>query len=106
MAAASIHIMDIDKKILEGMIDPMLSHINIGTGIDITIKEVAQTIKEVVGFSGEIIFNDVMPDGAKRKLLDASKMESLGWKSTVTLKDGLKETYKWFLKNNKKLRIN
>jgi len=104
MADASIHIMDIDKKILESEVDPMLSHINIGTGTDITIKDVAQTIKEVVGFCGEIVFNTKMPDGTKRKLLDVSKMENLDWRPVIALKDGLKGTYEWFLENNEKLR--
>ena len=104
MAGASIHIMDIDKKILESEVDPMLSHINIGTGVDIMIKDVAQIVKEVVGFCGEIVFNAEMPDGTKRKLLDVSKIENLGWKPAIALKDGLKETYEWFLDNNKKLR--
>jgi len=98
MADASIHIMDIDKKTLESEVDPMLSHINIGTGTDITIKGVAQIVKEVVGFCGEIVFNTKMPDGTKRKLLDISKLERLGWKPTIPLIDGLKETYEWFLK--------
>ena len=101
MADASIHIMDIDKKTLESEVDPMLSHINIGTGTDITIKDVAQIVKEVVGFDGEIVFDTKMPDGTKRKLLDVSKIENLGWKPVITLKDGLKETYEWFLKNKK-----
>jgi len=96
--------MDIDKKTLESEVDPMLSHINIGTGTDITIKDVAQIVKEVVGFYGEIVFNTEMSDGTKRKLLDISKLERLGWKPVITLKDGLKETYEWFLENNKKLR--
>ena len=100
MADASIYIMDLDKRMLENETDPMLSHINIGTGTDITIKDVAQIVKEVVGFYGKIIFNAKMPDGTKRKLLDVSKIESLGWKSTIALKDGLKETYEWFLENN------
>jgi GDP-L-fucose synthase len=104
MADASIHIMDIDKKILESEVDPMLSHINIGTSTDIAIKDVAQIVKEVVGFFGEIVFNTKMPDGTKRKLLDVSKIENLGWKPAIALKDGLKETYGWFLENNKKLR--
>jgi GDP-L-fucose synthase len=97
MADASIHIMDLDKEILEKEIEPMLSHINIGTGMDITIKGVAHMIKEVVGFDGEIVFNPEMPDGTKRKLLDVSRIENLGWKSNITLKDGLRETYQWFL---------
>ena len=98
MADASIYIMDIDKKTLESEVDPMLSHINIGTGTDITIKDVAQIVKEVVGFCGEIVFNTKMPDGTKRKLLDISKLEKLGWKPVIPLIDGLKETYEWFLK--------
>ena len=104
MADASIHIMDIDKKILESEVDPMLSHINIGTGADITIKDVAQIVKEVVGFYGEIVFNAKMPDGTKRKLLDVSKIENLGWKHNISLKCGLQETYKWFLENQEKLK--
>jgi GDP-L-fucose synthase len=105
MADASIHIMDIDKKTLESEVDPMLSHINIGTGTDITIKDVAQIVKEVVGFDGEIVFDTKMPDGTKRKLLDVSKIENLGWKPVITLKDGLKETYEWFITNNKVVRV-
>jgi Nucleoside-diphosphate-sugar epimerases len=104
MADASIYIMDLDKRMLENETDPMLSHINIGTGIDITIKDVVKIVKEVVGFHGKIVFNTKMPDGTKRKLLDVSKIENLGWKSTITLKDGLKEVYVWFLENNKKIR--
>jgi len=98
MASASIYIMSLNKKLLEKEISPMLSHINIGTGKDITIKDVTKIIKEVVGFDGEVFFNTNMPDGTKRKLLDVSKIENLGWKHTITLKDGLKETYEWFLK--------
>ena len=105
MADVSIYIMDIDKKILESEVDPMLSHINIGTGTDITIKDVAQIVKEVVGFYGEIVFNTEMSDGTKRKLLDISKLERLGWKPVITLKDGLKETYEWFITNNKVVRV-
>ena len=100
MADASIHIMDIDKKTLESEVDPMLSHINIGTGADIRIKDVAQIVKEVVGFCGEIVFNTKMPDGTKRKLLDTSKLDRLGWKPAIPLIDGLKETYEWFQKSS------
>ena len=83
----------------------MLSHINIGTGTDITIKDVVQIVKKVVGFDGEIVFNTKMLDGTKRKLLDISKLERLGWKPVITLKDGLKETYEWFITNNKVVRV-
>jgi GDP-L-fucose synthase len=97
MAEASIHIMSIDKKILESIVSPMLSHINIGTGEDTSIKDLAQIIKDVVGFCGEIIFNTEMPDGVKRKQLDVSKIDNMGWSPTMTLKNGLEETYDWFL---------
>ena len=101
MADASIHIMDIDKKTLESEVDPMLSHINIGTGMDITIKDVAQLIKGIVGFNGDIVFNTKMLDGTKRKLLDVSRIKSLGWEHSIALKDGIQETYDWFLKLEK-----
>lgn len=101
MADASIYVMIINKKILEQEISPMLSHINIGTGTDITIKDVAQTVKKVVGFCGKIVFNTKMPDGTKRKLLDISKIERLGWKPEIPMIDGLKETYESFKKVDK-----
>jgi len=104
MADASIYVMGIDKKILADETSPMLSHINVGTGVDTTIKEVAQTIKEVVVYDGKVVFNTTMPDGTKRKLLDVSKIENFGWKPTVALKDGLKETYEWFITNNRVAR--
>jgi GDP-L-fucose synthase len=104
MADASIHVMNLDKTILENVIDPMLSHINIGTGADISIKDITSIIKDVVKFDGEIIFNINMPDGTRRKLLDVSKMKSLGWISKISLKEGIEETYEWFLNNIKTIR--
>ena len=104
MADASIHVIGIDKKILEKAIKPMLSHINIGTGTDISIKDVALIIKDIVKFDGGIVFNTNMPDGTKRKLLDVSKMKNLGWSSKISLKEGIGETYEWFLKNIKTIR--
>jgi GDP-L-fucose synthase len=97
--------MNLDKNILKKEISPMLSHINVGVGIDITIKDVAHMIKDVVGFHGEIIFNTKIPDGTKRKLLDTSKIEDLGWKYSIPLREGLEETYEWFVKNIEKLRV-
>jgi len=104
MADASINVIGIDKKILEKAIKPMLSHINIGTGTDISIKDVALIIKDIVKFDGGIVFNTNMPDGTKRKLLDVSKMKNLGWSSKISLKEGIGETYEWFLKNIKTIR--
>ena len=74
------------------------THINIGTGVDISIKELAQTIKEIVGFSGELYFNTEKPDGTMVKLTDPSKLHALGWKHTVELEDGIQKVYEWYLK--------
>ena len=75
-----------------------ISHINIGTGEDIEIRKLAELIKELVGFKGEIEFDPTKPDGTPRKLLDVSRLHQLGWKHTTTLKEGLQRTYEWFLK--------
>ena len=104
MADASTYIMTLDNKILYEIISPMLSHINVGSGEEITIKDISYIIKDIVEFNGEIVFNMKMPDGTYRKLLDISKIESLGWKPAINLQDGLRETYSWFLDNNKVLR--
>lgn len=73
--------------------------VNVGVGEDVTIREVAQTIAEVVKFRGKIEWDSSKPDGTPRKLLDMTKMEKLGWKASTTLRDGLQKTYKWFLEN-------
>ena len=104
MADASTYIMTLDNKILYEVISPMLSHINVGSGEEITIKDISYIIKDIVEYNGEIVFNMKMPDGTYRKLLDISKIESLGWKPAINLQDGLRETYSWFLENNKVVR--
>ena len=76
------------------------THINIGTGVDISIKELALTIKKIVGYEGELYFNDTKPDGTIVKLTDPSKLYSLGWKHKVELEDGIKSVYEWYLNNN------
>ena len=91
LAEASIYFMNINKKIN--------SFINIGTGIDVTIKELAETIKEVVGFKGQIKFDPTKPDGMPRKVLDVSKSHEFGWHHNVNLREGLEKTYKYFLNN-------
>ena len=75
------------------------SFINVGTGVDLTIKEIAETIKKVVGYNGELYFNTEKPDGMYRKLLDVSNLKDLGWKPKYSLEEGLKITYDWYLKN-------
>lgn len=100
MAAASIYIMNLDKSIYEQHTQPMLSHINVGVGYDLTIAELAETIGRVVGFKGAIDFDHTKPDGTPRKLMDCTRLNDLGWKAKVSLKDGLTSAYKDFLKNN------
>lgn len=104
MAAASIHVMNLDKSIYQSMTSPMLSHINIGTGVDCTIRELAETMKKVTGFMGEIIFDASKPDGTPRKLMDVTRLKSLGWNYSISLEEGLEKTYHWFLNNQNTIR--
>lgn len=104
MAAACIHILELDKKIYQQNTREMMSHINIGCGEDITIRELAETLKEVVGFKGKLLFDIEKPDGAPRKLMDVSRLNSLGFKSKISLSDGLDKTYQWFLASQNILR--
>jgi len=99
MAAASLFVLELDEQIYQANTKSMLSHINVGTGKDITIREMAETMKEVVGFKGKLIFDTTKPDGAPRKLIDVSRLSNMGWEYSVDLKDGLSKTYKWYLKN-------
>jgi len=104
MAAACLHVMNLDDKTYQTNTQPMLSHINVGTGVDCTIKEMAETMKEVVGFAGELLWDTSKPDGTPRKLLDVSRLEKLGWKAKTSLKDGLTVTYQWFLDHQGEFR--
>jgi len=99
MAAASIFVMNLDKATYERETQPMLSHINVGTGIDCTIKELTETVAKVVGYQGKIEWDTSKPDGAPRKLMNVSRLEKLGWTSTIDLEQGLTKSYAWFLDN-------
>jgi GDP-L-fucose synthase len=99
MAKASIYVMNLDKIVYDKNTSFMCSHINIGSGTDLTIKELAETVKEIVNFKGEISFDITKPDGSPRKLLDSKKINNLGFKSEISLKEGLIKTYKAFIKN-------
>ncbi len=99
MAAASIYVMNLAQEIYLDNTQLMLSHINVGTGVDCTIRELVETIAKVVGFEGEIEFDTTKPDGAPRKLLDVTRLKRLGWEAKTTLEDGLAMTYQWFLDN-------
>ena len=104
MAAASIHVMDLDQAVYQTHTQPMLSHINVGTGTDCTIRELAETVARVTGFSGKLGFDATKPDGAPRKLLDVSRLKALGWQSSISLEDGLRDAYQWFVKNQDQFR--
>jgi len=97
MAAASIFVMNLDKPTYEANTQPMLSHINVGYGSDLTIKEAALTVAEVVGYQGNIEFDSSKPDGTFRKLMDSTRLEKLGWKATIDLKQGLQQAYADYL---------
>jgi GDP-L-fucose synthase len=99
MADASVHVMELDRSAYELHTSPTLSHINVGTGEDVTIREVAEIIKRAVGFVGEIGFDRDKPDGTPRKLMDTAKLSSLGWKPGMTLEEGISKTYEHFVKD-------
>lgn len=105
LAEACVHVMGLEKNQLSNVTTPMCSHINIGTGVDVTIRELAETILKVVEFEGELVFDTSKPDGTPRKLLDVSKINSLGWQAKIPLEQGLRSTYAWFLENQGRLRV-
>ena len=98
MAAASVHVMNLDHATFAANTHPMQSHINVGYGSDITISELARTISDTIGFQGEIKFDTTKPDGAPRKLMESSRLNALGWKANVNLEHGLSIAYNDFLK--------
>ena len=97
MAAACVHVMDLNKTIYDANTSPMLSHINVGVGEDVTIRELAEIIGRIVGYTGRIDFNSDKPDGAPRKLLQSDRLSGLGWAPRISLLEGLKSTYLSFL---------
>lgn len=103
MAQASLFVLNLDKKVYQSNTKPMLTHINIGTGKDITIRELAETIKEVVGYDGRLSFDSTKPDGISRKLIDISRISDMGWKYNIDLKEGLEMTYEWYKKTTKEV---
>ena len=104
MAAASIHVMELAQEVLQEYTQPMLSHINVGTGVDCTIRELAQTIAQAVGYKGRVVFDASKPDGTPRKLLDVTRLHQLGWYHEISLEAGLASTYQWFLENQQRYR--
>jgi len=96
LAAACVHVMELDPAVYRAHTRPMLSHINVGTGTDVTIRELAATIARVTGFGGELVFDPGKPDGTPRKLLDVSRLQALGWRATIGLEEGLRDAYGWY----------
>lgn len=97
MAEASLYVLDLDRETYLANTEPMLSHINVGTGTDVTIRELAETIAEVTGFRGRLVFDTTKPDGTPRKLMDVSRLAGMGWRSRIGLSEGLQDAYRWFL---------
>ncbi|MBU2361081.1 MAG: NAD-dependent epimerase/dehydratase family protein, partial [Alphaproteobacteria bacterium] len=97
MAAASLFVMDLDRATYAAETEPMLSHINVGTGHDVTILELAQLVARVTGFEGQITTDPTKPDGAPRKLMDVQRLARMGWTAEIALADGVAQTYAWYL---------
>ena len=104
MAAACVHVMELDEAVLRDHTRPMLSHINVGTGEDCTIRELAETVARVTGFAGRLVFDVDKPDGAPRKLLDVSRLAALGWRPQIGLEEGLRDAYAWYVENRADVR--
>ncbi|MEQ5767643.1 GDP-L-fucose synthase [Halomonas sp. H33-56] len=104
MAEACVHIMNLPKSEYWSRVSPMQSHINVGSGVDSSIHDVAEMIKHVTGFTGDIVYDTSKPDGTPRKLLDVSTINEMGWKAKISLLEGLRDTYSWYLDNSNCLR--
>jgi len=104
MAAACVFVMNLSKTSLDKVVEPSLSHLNIGTGKDVTIRELAEAMKVATGYQGELVFDATKPDGAPRKLLNVGSMKKLGWQYQIELAEGLASTYRWFQDNVESIR--
>ena len=101
MARASMFVLKLDEQTYKANTSSMISHINIGTGKDVTIRKLAETMRHVIGFEGRLTFDKTKLDGAPRKLIDVKRLENMGWKYSENLEDGLIKTYNWYLENYK-----
>lgn len=104
MAAASLFVLDLDKPTYQAVTNPMLSHINVGFGEDVSIGQLAHLVAEVTGFKGRLRFDLTKPDGTMRKLMDVSRLTALGWRPRIDLRQGILDAYRWFLANRNKIR--
>ena len=104
MAKASLFVLDLPKDVYDAQTEPMLSHINVGSGVEISIGDLASLIAGVVGFKGRISQDATKPDGTMRKLMDVSRLARMGWTSSTPLEEGVADTYQWFLDHRSELR--
>ncbi|TWI63382.1 GDP-L-fucose synthase [Desulfobotulus alkaliphilus] len=104
MAAATVHVMNLDDATYKAHTQPMFSHINVGTGVDCTIRELAETVAKVTGYKGQLVFDSTKPDGTPRKLLDVTRLKELGWEARISLEDGLRNAYAWFVEHQENVR--
>lgn len=104
MAAAALFVLDLPKAHYAAHTRPMLSHINVGSGTDVSILELAQLVTRITGFTGRIITDPGKPDGPPRKIMDVSRLRKLGWQARVGLEEGITATYQWYLNNSENVR--
>ena len=104
MAEASLFVLGLDRATYEANTEPMLSHINVGSGEDISILDLARLVAKITGYDGQILTDPTKPDGTMRKLMDVTRLENMGWSATIGLEDGIAQTYSWFLEHQQDLR--
>jgi GDP-L-fucose synthase len=104
MAAASVHVMNLPAELYRQNTQPMLSHINVGTGVDCTIRELAETMARITGFRGRLVWDASKPDGTPRKMMDVSRLAALGWTASIALEEGLHDTYAWLRTRGAEIR--
>jgi GDPmannose 4,6-dehydratase/GDP-L-fucose synthase len=104
MADASLFVMDLPAEVYRAHTQPMLSHVNVGCGEDVSIADLARLVARTTGFSGRIVFDTSKPDGTMRKLMDVSRLTALGWTASIGLEEGVASAYRWFLENHAEIR--
>jgi GDP-L-fucose synthase len=104
LAAACVHLMQLPAAVWQAHTRPTCSHVNVGTGVDCTIHELAETLARITGFGGRLVWDRSRPDGAPRKLLDVGRLHRLGWRAAIGLEDGLRDTYRWFVEHQDRVR--
>jgi len=100
MAEATLFVLDLPRDVYEANTQPMLSHINVGSGVDVSIAELAALVAKITGFTGQITQDASKPDGTMRKLMDVSRLADMGWQAQIGIEDGIRETYAWFLEQS------